>query len=75
MSQLKKVNQSTVRLVQQDITDLEIDAFVYYASPDLQLGAGFGNAISMRGGPTIQKELDELRNPRSKVDIEDAAEG
>jgi len=60
MSKLKKVNQSTIRLIQQDITDLEIDAFVYYASPNLQLGSGFGNAISMRGGPAIQKELDGM---------------
>jgi O-acetyl-ADP-ribose deacetylase (regulator of RNase III) len=60
MSRVKEVNRSSIRLIQQDITDLEIDAFVYYATPDLRLGAGFGNAISMRGGPTIQKELDEI---------------
>jgi O-acetyl-ADP-ribose deacetylase (regulator of RNase III) len=60
MSGVMSVNESTIRLLQQDITDLEIDAFVFYASPDLQLGSGFGNAISMRGGPTIQKELDDM---------------
>lgn len=55
-----KVNTSTVRLLKGDITELEVDAFVYYAQPDLALGSGIGTAISVRGGPTIQKELDEL---------------
>ena len=55
-----RINRSVVRLARDDITDLEIDAFVFYAQPDLVLGAGFGNAISVRGGPTIQKELEEL---------------
>jgi len=59
MSISKQVKQSTVRLVQQDITDLEVEAFVFYARPDLQLGSGFGNAIAMRGGPEIQKELED----------------
>ena len=30
------------------------------AEPDLALGSGFGTAISVRGGPTIQKQLAEL---------------
>jgi O-acetyl-ADP-ribose deacetylase (regulator of RNase III) len=54
-----KVNRSTIRLAKGDITDLEIESFVYYANHDLSLGSGFGNAISMRGGPSIQKELKE----------------
>jgi O-acetyl-ADP-ribose deacetylase (regulator of RNase III) len=33
---------------------------VFYAQSDLKLGSGFGGAISMRGGPEIQKELDSL---------------
>ncbi|MBU0741867.1 macro domain-containing protein [bacterium] len=55
-----RVNNSTLRLIKQDITDLEIQAFVYYAQHDLQLGSGFGTAISLRGGPSIQAELDAL---------------
>ena len=55
-----KVNNSVVRLVKDDVTDLEVNAFVYYAQHDLALGSGFGTAISIRGGPTVQKELDEL---------------
>ena len=55
-----QINRTVVRLIKDDITDLDVDAFVFYAQPDLQLGAGFGNAISVRGGPTIQKELENL---------------
>jgi O-acetyl-ADP-ribose deacetylase (regulator of RNase III) len=55
-----RVNNTVVRLVKDDITDLDVNAFVFYAQHDLQLGSGFGTAISTRGGPTIQKELEEL---------------
>jgi len=55
-----EVNRTTIRLTKADVTDIEVDAFVFYAQPDLVLGAGFGNAISVRGGPTIQKELETL---------------
>lgn len=55
-----RVNSTVIRLIRGDITDLEVDAFVYYAQADLNLGAGFGGAIAVRGGPSIQKELDEL---------------
>jgi O-acetyl-ADP-ribose deacetylase (regulator of RNase III) len=56
----KQINQTVVRLIKGDVTDLEVDAFVFYAEPDLALGTGFGGAISVRGGPSIQKELEEL---------------
>lgn len=55
-----QVNRSVVRLIKGDITDLEVDAFVFYAQPDLVLGSGFGGAIAMRAGASVQKELDEL---------------
>lgn len=55
-----KIKQSVIRLANGDITDLEIEAFVYYARPDLVLGSGFGGAISMRGGPQIQEELKKF---------------
>jgi O-acetyl-ADP-ribose deacetylase (regulator of RNase III) len=60
VSQDIQINRSIVRLVKGDITDLEVDAFVFYAQPDLALGSGFGTAISVRGGPTIQEELQKL---------------
>jgi O-acetyl-ADP-ribose deacetylase (regulator of RNase III) len=55
-----QINRTLLRLVKGDITDCAIDAFVFYAQHDLVLGSGFGTAISVRGGPTIQKELEEL---------------
>ncbi|MBI5477528.1 MAG: macro domain-containing protein [Deltaproteobacteria bacterium] len=53
----KQVNGCVVRLTQGDITDLEVEAFVYDARPNLVLGSGYGGAIAQRGGPSIQEEL------------------
>jgi O-acetyl-ADP-ribose deacetylase (regulator of RNase III) len=55
-----KINDKTLRIMKGDITDQEIESFVYYARDDLALGSGFGTAISVRGGPSVQKELDEI---------------
>ena len=61
MSDSKHINHSVIRLVKgRDITDLDIEAFVYYATSDLRLGAGYGNSISMRGGPSIKEELEKV---------------
>ena len=43
----KKINGRTIRVMRDDITLLDVDAFVFYASPDLQLGSGWGNAIAV----------------------------
>lgn len=56
----KQINRSVVRLIKDDITELDVDAFVFYADPSLALGSGVGTAITVRGGPSVQKELDEL---------------
>lgn len=55
-----KINGTTVRLVKGDITDMEVEAFVFYASEDLKLGTGYGNAIASRAGPSVQRALDEV---------------
>jgi O-acetyl-ADP-ribose deacetylase (regulator of RNase III) len=55
-----KVSQTAVRLVKGDITDLEVEAFVFDIEENLKLGSGYGGAIAVRGGPGIQKELDEI---------------
>jgi O-acetyl-ADP-ribose deacetylase (regulator of RNase III) len=55
-----QMGRSVVRLIKGDITELDVEAFVFYAQPDLALGSGFGGAIAVRGGPNIQKELDGL---------------
>ncbi len=54
------VQKGAVRLMVGDITDLETEAIVFYARPDLALGSGFGGAISGKGGPKIQEELNKL---------------
>lgn len=54
------VATAQLKLTIGDLTLNESDAFVFYAEPSLELGSGFGTAISVRGGPGIKKELDEL---------------
>ncbi len=56
----KVLELTTIRIEVDDITDMDIDAFVFYASPDLQLGTGFGNAISIRAGAGVQEELKKI---------------
>jgi O-acetyl-ADP-ribose deacetylase (regulator of RNase III) len=56
----KKIRDSLLKIEISDITLKETDAIIYYASPDLNLGSGFGNAIAVRGGTSIQKELKSL---------------
>lgn len=63
-----RVNNSTLRLTRGDITELEVGAFVFYAQHDLQLGSGFGTAISLRGGPKVQEELDAL-GPKETTEV------
>jgi len=54
------IRDCVVRLVRGDITALDIEAFVFYARPDLALGSGFGSAIARRGGGEIKKALDAI---------------
>ena len=60
MSVTKKINDCKISLVKGDISDMEFESFVFYAQDDLKLGAGFGNAIAMRAGLSVQKELDQI---------------
>jgi O-acetyl-ADP-ribose deacetylase (regulator of RNase III) len=60
MSEGKKIKNCTLQLIQQDITDFEVEAFVFYAQSNLALGAGYGSAIARRGGPSIKSELDRI---------------
>jgi len=55
-----KIIDTVLRLEKGDLTAMEIEAIVFYASPDLVLGSGFGNAISARGGMSIQEELKQF---------------
>jgi len=56
----KKFNGKILRLHKGDVTDLDLDAFAFYATENLALGSGYGTAISVRGGPSIQEELNGL---------------
>jgi O-acetyl-ADP-ribose deacetylase (regulator of RNase III) len=47
-------------LIIGDLSALDVEAFVFYAAHDLQLGSGFGTAVTIRGGPKVQEELNEL---------------
>jgi len=49
----------TIRLVQGDITQENVDAIVNAANQQLQHGGGVAAAISRAGGPQIQQESDE----------------
>lgn len=56
----RKIGDKTIRLVRGDITDMEVDAFVFDITADCRLGSGYGGAIAMRGGKVIQEQLDEV---------------
>ena len=58
-----RAGRGTIRLTRGDITLLEVDAVVFYARPDLQLGSGYGTAISVRGGPAVQADLKKVATP------------
>ena len=60
MTEEVKIKDKSLSVKKCDITDIEIDAFIFYARNDLKLGSGFGNAIALRGGPTVRKELENL---------------
>ncbi len=49
-----------IRFTQGDLTDMDVDAIVNAANNDLQLGAGVAGAIRRKGGPSIQRECDEI---------------
>jgi O-acetyl-ADP-ribose deacetylase (regulator of RNase III) len=49
-----------IRLLDGDITSLSVDAIVNAANTALILGAGVAGAIREKGGPSIQKECDQI---------------
>ena len=60
MSAKFQINDTIIRLVEGDITDLEVDAIVNAANTQLVLGSGVAGAINEKGGPSIQEECDKL---------------
>ena len=55
-----QVNDKTLELAEGDITELDTDAIVNAANSSLILGAGVAGAIRAKGGPSIQRECDEI---------------
>jgi len=60
MTAEKQVGQGVIRVVLGDITDLEVEAFIYDITSDAKLGTGYGGAITARGGKAVQDELDAI---------------
>lgn len=56
----KNINKSVIKLIQGDITDLDVDAIVNAANQHLKLGGGVAGAIRRKGGPSIQQECDKI---------------
>ena len=54
------VNNSKIKLVQRDITELDADIIVNPANAQLILGGGVAGAIRRKGGPKIQEECNEI---------------
>ena len=60
MSDEKTINSTSLKIQKCDIADIDVESFVFYAREDLKLGSGYGTAIAMRGGPSVQESLDKL---------------
>jgi O-acetyl-ADP-ribose deacetylase (regulator of RNase III) len=55
-----KIDGKTLRLVQGDITERDVDAIVNAANSHLQHGGGVAGAIVRKGGQVIQEESDKI---------------
>lgn len=55
-----KMNDTLLDLIEGDITELEVDAIVNSACPELKLSAGVGKAILSKGGRSIQNECKRI---------------
>ena len=54
------VKNSSIKIVQGDITELDVDVIVNAANAQLILGGGVAGAIRRKGGPTIQEECNKI---------------
>ncbi|HDJ04521.1 macro domain-containing protein [Candidatus Bathyarchaeota archaeon] len=73
MTALKvRVKDTLIELVKGDITDLNVECIVNAANSHLRLGGGVAGAIRRRGGPSIQKECNEIIAKRGRVPVGEA---
>jgi O-acetyl-ADP-ribose deacetylase (regulator of RNase III) len=54
------MNNTTLELVEGDITELEVEAIVNPANVKLLLGEGVAGVIKRKGGPAIQEECRRI---------------
>ena len=50
----RTIGDKRLRMVRGDITEVEVDAFVFDITEDAKLGSGFGGAIQQRGGIEVR---------------------
>ncbi len=62
-----KIGQTVLELRKGDITDLSVGCIVNAANGALKLGGGVAGAIRTKGGPTIQKECDEIITEKGRI--------
>ena len=54
------MNNTTLELVEGDITDLDVEAIVNPANEKLILGGGVAGVIKRKGGPSVQEECKRI---------------
>ena len=57
---VQTIGDRTIRLMRGDITDIDVEAFVFDIDENCELGSGYGGAIAARAGRTVQDELREI---------------
>lgn len=57
---MSAIEKGPITLTRGDITEQETDAIVNPSNTGLVLGGGVSGAIRMKGGPTIQAEMDRI---------------
>ena len=57
---IKQIGNTTIELIEGDITELSTDAIINAANARLILGGGVAGAIKRKGGPKIQEECYKI---------------
>ncbi|MHC1579824.1 MAG: macro domain-containing protein [Candidatus Alkanophagales archaeon] len=60
MRVVRRIGDTTLELVEGDITELDTDAIVNAANSSLKMGGGVAGAILRKGGYEIQEECDRI---------------
>lgn len=66
------VSGTTLRLIQGDITEQDVDAVVNAANSSLMGGGGVDGAIHSAGGPAIKAECEKIRERHDKLPVGEA---